>query len=134
MDYSIKLIKSSHVDVKICVKCCDTCFAKFFQQNFKNWTSDNNDIDKLIQNVQLSVHNLSDLSKAIEWIPYERFHNIEYIGEDEFGKVYKANWIDGYIVGQGRSNKNWIRDQNTLVNLKSLNYLNNITLEFLKEV
>src|SRR4051794_6926063 len=32
---------------------CRPCFAKHFQQNFKNWTSGNRDIDEFIQKSQL---------------------------------------------------------------------------------
>jgi hypothetical protein len=118
----------------VCEKCNFVCDAIHFQRNFKNWTSGNNDIDKLIQNTQLSVHSSSDLVKVIEWIPYEQFINIGYIEEDEFGKVYRAYWIDGYVVNWNYMNQHWIRSQYIFVNLKSLNNLNNITLEFLKEV
>ncbi|GET02644.1 kinase-like domain-containing protein [Rhizophagus clarus] len=60
----------------ICEKCGHICNAKHFQQNFKNWTSGNNNIDKLIQDSQLSAH-VTDyyygISKAaLEWIPYDR--------------------------------------------------------------
>jgi hypothetical protein len=78
----------------ICKKCKNMCGSIYFQQNFKNWTSGNNEVDKFIQNTQLSVHN--NISDALEWIPYERFCEIKYIAEDEFG-VYRANWIDGNI-------------------------------------
>ena len=46
---------------KICKECnqelynswCNACNAKHFQQNFKKWTSGNDDIDKFIQDTQL---------------------------------------------------------------------------------
>src|SRR5690349_17261192 len=34
---------------------CQSCNAKHFQQNFKNWTSGNHDIDEFIQNSQLKA-------------------------------------------------------------------------------
>src|SRR5687768_11661818 len=34
---------------------CNTCYAKYFQQNFKNWTSGNHEVDKVIQKAQLSA-------------------------------------------------------------------------------
>jgi hypothetical protein len=49
-----------------CVECmqiytglnwCQACNSKRFQQNFGNWTSGNDDIDKFIQNTQLSAKN-----------------------------------------------------------------------------
>src|SRR5437870_169411 len=55
---------------------CQNCNAKHFQQNFKNWTSGNYDIDKFIQNAQL---NAKSQSKVLEWIEYDRFENIENI-------------------------------------------------------
>ena len=78
-----------------CNKCNYICNVMHFQQNFDNWTSGNNDIDKYVQNSQLSAHN--NRNKALEWISYDKFYDIKYISESEFGKVYKANWIDGYI-------------------------------------
>ncbi len=36
---------------------CNSCNARHFQQNFENWTSGNVDIDKFIQEVQLSANN-----------------------------------------------------------------------------
>src|SRR5687767_11528079 len=75
-----------------CKICIFDCKSLYFQQYFKNWTSGNNDIDKFIQDTQLSAH--CDARKALEWIPYDRFYDIKYIAKDEFGKVYyRANWI-----------------------------------------
>src|SRR5581483_4254228 len=34
---------------------CQSCNSKHFQQNFKNWTSGNSDIDKFIQESQLNA-------------------------------------------------------------------------------
>jgi hypothetical protein len=116
-----------------CEQCFNACNAKRFQQNFDNWTSGNNDIDKLIQDTQLSAHyNVFD---AIEWIPYNRFYNTKYISESKFGKVYRANWIDGRILCWDCSDQNWKRsDCNTFVILKSLNNPKNITLEYMNKV
>ena len=46
-----------------CKECNYVCNAIHFQQNFKNWTSGNNDIDKFIQVTQLSAHSDNELSK-----------------------------------------------------------------------
>ena len=75
---------------------CFACNAKHFQQNFSKWSSGNVDIDKFIQEAQqLSANKCFNV---IEWIPYDRFYDIEYIAKGGFGKVYRANWIDGYIL------------------------------------
>jgi hypothetical protein len=114
------------------------CIAKHFQQNFNNWTSGNNDIDKLIQGTQLSTHYSEYgeiFKKVLEWIPYNRLHNIEYIARGGFGKVYKANWIDGCIDKWDNKKQNWKRNGiNKLVALKSLNNSRNVTFEFMNEV
>jgi hypothetical protein len=126
---------------KLCNECyqkntgidwCNRCNAKHFQQNFKNWTSGNVDIDKFIQHTQLSANRYD---KVLEWIPYDRFYDIKYIAKGGFGKVYKANWIDGPILEWDNKNQNWKRyEPNKFVALKSLNNSKNITSEFLNEV
>jgi hypothetical protein len=105
-----------------------------FQQNFENWASGNKGIDKFIQDTQLSAH--EDVKKALEWIPYDKFYNIKYVKKDEFGNVYRANWIDGNISYWDDANQNWKRNNHLdmLVNLKNLNIPNNLTLEFVNEV
>ncbi len=93
---------------------CQACNSERFQQNFNNWTSGNYDIDKFIQDTQLSANNKYEI---LEWISYDRFnYNIEFIAEGKFGKVYKA-------------------ENNHLFALESLNLQNIIdTLEFINEV
>jgi serine/threonine protein kinase len=111
---------------------CKACNAKRFQQNFKNWTSGNNDIDKFIQDTQLSA---THWLEVLEWIPYNKFHDIEYIAKGGFGKVYRAKWIDGYIEEWDNENQNWKRNNSSMfVALKSLNNSENVTLEFINEV
>jgi hypothetical protein len=115
-----------------CKKCNDECNAIYFQQNFVNWTSGNDDIDKFIQNTQLSAHKTNEIPNALEWIPYNKFYNIECIAEK---KIYKATWIDGRISYWNDKNQNWVREnQNIFVFLKRLNNSKNITLEFMNEV
>jgi hypothetical protein len=116
-----------------CKKCDDLCSAIYFQQNFANWTSGNNDIDKFIQNTQLSIHGKYKVYKnALEWIPYDRFYNIKYIAEK---KVYQANWIDGILNYWSNIDQNWARrNQNMIVTLKRLSNPKNIILEFMNKV
>src|SRR5215469_4064485 len=102
---------------------CKSCNVKHFQQNFENWTSGNVDIDKLIQDAQLSA---TRYSKVLEWIPYYKFHNIKYIAKGGFSKVYRANWIDGYIRNWDNKNQNWLRNKDKFVALKSLNNSKNV--------
>src|SRR5438552_15118755 len=85
---------------------CKACNAKHFQQNFEKWSSGNVDIDKFIQEAQLSTNNSHNI---LEWIPYDRFYDIEYIAKGGFGKVYRANWIDSFIHNWDIKNQNWVR-------------------------
>jgi hypothetical protein len=117
---------------------CLKCNSKQFKENFKNWTSGNNDVDRFIQSTQLSDHNYYSC-QALEWIPYDRFHNIKFIAEDEFDNIYIANWIDGCIASNQNcwndENQDWNRNEpNMFVKLKILNDLASITLEFINKV
>ncbi|GES87491.1 kinase-like domain-containing protein [Rhizophagus clarus] len=52
-----------------------------------------------------------------------------------FGKVYKANWIDGHMDEWDNENQNWKRKgQNMFVALKVLNDSKNVTSEFMDEI
>jgi hypothetical protein len=113
-----------------CKKCNYLCNAIYFQQQFINWTSGNNDIDKFIQDSQLSAH--KDVSNVLEWIPYNRFYNIKCTTK---AGIYRANWIDGYISLWDDKNQNWKREGgNMFVNVKSLNTPYNLLLEFTNKV
>jgi hypothetical protein len=105
----------------------------YFQQNFINWTSGNNDIDKFIQDSQLSVHDNYKISEALEWIPYNRFYDhTKYIAKSWFSEVHKAKWTDGFIDRWDIEHQNWIRrNQNIIVELKSIDILKNMNEVFL---
>src|SRR2546429_7010246 len=47
---------------------CQSCNAKHFQQNFKNWTSGNHDIDEYIQNLQVKA---KCNKEGLDWMDYE---------------------------------------------------------------
>src|SRR5436190_5670505 len=89
---------------------CQSCNSKHFQQEFNKWTSGNKEIDEFIQKSQLSAINRYEV---LEWVPYDRFKNIEHLAEGGFGTVYKAKWIDGYIQHWNNSQNKWYRSENT---------------------
>ncbi|GBB89085.1 hypothetical protein RclHR1_15760001 [Rhizophagus clarus] len=118
-----------------CENCNRICIAVHFKRNFKNWTSGNHNVDEFIQGTQRSVHTIYEIKNALEWIPYDRFCNLEYIAKGGFGKVYKANWIDGCVNNWDDDNQNWKRkNQNMFVALKVLHNSNNVTSEFMNEI
>jgi len=57
------------------------------KQEFSNWTSGNEFIDKFIQKSQLNVQSENQI---LEWISYNRFKNIEYFDKEGFSSIYKA--------------------------------------------
>src|SRR5687767_8376065 len=87
-------LKNCYKEYGLCKKCkqanthedwCQICNTERFRQNFKNWTSGNNDIDKFIQKTQLKAKNIHEI---LEWIEHDRFENIEYLAEGGFGTVF----------------------------------------------
>ena len=112
-------------------KWCQSCNAKRFKENFKNWTSGNKNIDEFIQQSQL---NALDYSNCLEWVPFEKFQNVTYTAKGGFGKIYSANWLKGYICCWNIENQKWKRNQNFKVALKSLDKSSDISTDFLNEV
>ncbi len=104
---------------------------KLLQQNFLIWTSGSDFIDKFIQETQLNAQNIK---QVLEWIPYNRFKNIEYFDKGGFGTIYKAIWLDGPIKHWSNDKKKLIRSNEKIVILKSLDKLSNLNEEFLNEV
>ena len=102
------------------------------QQNFKNWTSGNHEVDEFIQKVQLKANKRDEV---LEWIEYDKFENVEYLAEGGFGTTYKAIWKDGSSIDKwDYKNNQWKRGGETKVALKCLHNSQDITAEFLKEV
>ncbi|CAB4404800.1 unnamed protein product [Rhizophagus irregularis] len=109
---------------------CRSCNSKRFQQNFKNWTSGNHDVDDFIQKAQLKA---KDVDHIIEWIEYDKFEDVEYLAKGGFGTTFKAVWKDG-PWNINYDNKQFERKGETKVALKCLHNSQGITTEFLKEV
>ena len=102
-----------------------------FQQNFLNWTSKNKFIDKFIQESQLNAQNKN---QVLEWIPYNRFKNVEYFDKGGFSTIYKAIWLDRPIKKWSKNEKKWIKSNEETVILKRLDKSSNLNEEFLNEV
>ena len=78
------------------------------------------------------------LEGKMEFVPYDRFKNVEFIAEGGFSKIYKAIWIDSPAI------KRWNKEQqsfcrptynkNYQVVLKKLNNSKNITSKEINEV
>ncbi|GES99768.1 kinase-like domain-containing protein [Rhizophagus clarus] len=134
----------ANIDVNTCSECgsynthyCKPCNSVHFRDKFSLWTSNDSNVDKLIQNSQLDA--ISRL-RLIEWIEYSNFTNIEFVAHGGFGDVYKAIWKDGPIC-EGHEmpvwniNKSeWNRDSEKRVAIKKFRNITNASSEFLNEV
>src|SRR5437763_20577 len=96
---------------------CQSCNSKHFQQDFNKWTSGNKEIDEFIQKFQL---NATRYEEVLEWIPYEKFSDIEYLAKGGFGTVHKAKWIDGFILYWDIDQTKWDRVGSMHIVLKCL--------------
>src|SRR3954462_14067430 len=110
-------------------KWCKPCQIKVLK--FTNWTSGNEKIDELIQEMQLKIDSKWDI--VFKWIPYNQFSDIKEIGRGGFATVYSAIWKDGPLE-YDFNNYEYSRKSNYKVALKSLHNSQNITNEFLNEV
>ncbi|RHZ79743.1 hypothetical protein Glove_141g46 [Diversispora epigaea] len=110
---------------------CHPCNAKRFQNKLDKWTSGDREIDKFIQQMQLNANKYQEI---IEWIPFDRLENITYLAKGGFGTVYKANWLDGFILPTHIKKKMvWIWIGKQYVCLKSLSNSTNKN-DFLQEI
>ena len=93
-------LKRCYKEYGLCKKCkqppnCHLwCRICNFQQDFKNWTSGNHNIDEFIQKAQLKA--TQDI-EVLEWIGYDGFRNIEYLAKVGFETTYKAIWKFGNL-------------------------------------
>jgi hypothetical protein len=69
---------------------CKPCQTNYLKKNFSNWTSEDQRIDNLIQEMQLKINRSTDV--VFEWTPYDQFNDVKKIGEDNFTTVYSAIW------------------------------------------
>jgi hypothetical protein len=91
------------------------------QNNFINWTSENEIIDDLIQEM------LSN-NTIFEWIPYNQFNEIKETGKNNSTIVYSAIWKNGPLCYSNIYSK-YKRYSNKEVALKCLqNSQNNIEI------
>jgi hypothetical protein len=107
---------------------CENCSLIHLQREFSCWSSCNKEMDEFIRFQQIKTKKPSDL---VEWVPYNRLSNIEYLSEGGFSKVYSAIWLDGLIQGWDLEHKQWKRLGKTKVALKVLENSQNISSEFI---
>ena len=102
---------------------CRICYVA--KKIFK--PSGNKVIDDFIKYTQT---NYVQPEGKMDFVPYDKFKNVEFIAEGGFSKIYRATWIDGpWHKGQQHS-----RNGKTAIALKELNNSKNINSKELNEV
>ncbi|GES80806.1 kinase-like domain-containing protein [Rhizophagus clarus] len=109
-------------------KWCNSCQIDNLKQSFANWTSENEQIDEIVQNLQLDIKKHNDI--IVEWIPYNHFNNIKELVKGDYATLYLANWMNGLLRFEYYK---WKRRPNAKVTLKCLHNSQDITDEILNE-
>ncbi|EXX74675.1 Bck1p [Rhizophagus irregularis DAOM 197198w] len=117
-----KLRRPSKKNPQICCTC--------YKAKKRIIPSGNKVIDGFIRYTQI---NDTKKNGKMMFVPYEKFENIELIGEGGFSKIYKATWIDCKISKWGTLNYT-LRSKPKTVALKKLTYSKNFTSKELNEL
>jgi hypothetical protein len=119
---------------KFCENCgglrdewCGYCRTDYLKENYKNWTSENEVIDKFIQEIQLESYRPNNI---IEWIPYCQFDDVKELNQDEIYTTYLAIWNDGPLYYK----MEFTRESNKKVILKRIYNSQNMIDEFFYKV
>jgi hypothetical protein len=110
---------------------CEHCIRNYLKEKFSSWTSENNEIDSLIQKCQIET---ITPDRIIEWIPYNHLENIEYLTKGGCAKIYTAYWINGKY-DEWNSKKNQLeRSGKHKVILKRLENIETASRSWFEEV
>ncbi|RHZ48671.1 hypothetical protein Glove_543g39 [Diversispora epigaea] len=132
-------ITNSSVEKQQCNNClswhqatqyCEFCIRKYLENNFGNWTSGNNEIDKLIQECQQKT---IAPDAVIEWIEYDQFENIEHLTEGGCATIYTAILKDGPYVKWDSDRQSMERFGRLTIVLKRLNNSNSNNVRWFQE-
>ncbi|RHZ75435.1 hypothetical protein Glove_213g38 [Diversispora epigaea] len=126
-DETVKCIKcKSRIQINS-LNLCKRCSVLEQEPLFVN--SGNKNIDDFIKKSHSPKYGSLN-NPFLEWVPYENFINIEYIGKGGFSKIYKATWEKRSVKYYGGS----FETEKTEVVLKVLNDSQNVDNEFIKEL
>ncbi|CAG8776357.1 31422_t:CDS:2, partial [Racocetra persica] len=123
----------------ICTQCqsrlpspeyCTKCIRDHLINNFANWTSENKEIDRMLQTWQI---NFPIPGHFFEWVPFVNFNNIEYKTRGRYGSIYTATWVNGLIIGWNEKTQEFIRLGSKKIVLKLLNNSDNLNIRFFEE-
>ncbi|RHZ48712.1 hypothetical protein Glove_543g21 [Diversispora epigaea] len=138
--YNTLRIEGNSVEKQQCNNCqnwhqathhCEFCIRKYLENDFGNWASGNNEINKLIQECQKKTI-APDI--VIEWIEYDQFENIEHLTEGGCATIYTATWKDGGYDKWNSERQTLERFGRQKIVLKRLNNSNSNNVHWLQEV
>ncbi|EXX68695.1 uncharacterized protein OCT59_008946 [Rhizophagus irregularis] len=110
---------------------CKDCETDFMKGRFPYWSSGNRDVDELIRHTQL---NSSQTCDYLEWIPFEVFDMVKYIGSGGFSSIYSALWMEGPRLNWDDGLQEWTRTGPIKVALKRLDNSINITSSYVEQI
>ncbi|RIA89567.1 kinase-like domain-containing protein [Glomus cerebriforme] len=105
---------------------CEYCIRQILEANFLTWTSENDDIDDLIQKCQLES---MSPNRIIEWIPYDNLQNIVCLTKG----IYSADWSDGCYDKWDSKERKLTRSKPRKVILKRLENVENANKSWFEE-
>ena len=84
---------------------CKSCEINNLKICFTNWTSESEEIDNFIHEMQLKISEWDSI--VFEWIPYNQFKDIKEISRDNH--IHSATWKDG-LLHYDKISKRYERD------------------------
>ncbi|GES82318.1 kinase-like domain-containing protein [Rhizophagus clarus] len=108
---------------------CVDCNVEYFEENFKNWSSDDPRIDNMIKNTQKTA---KEYIGYVEWIDISKFELLKNTGKrGAFSSTYSAVWMEGPQHKWDEYAEVWIRKGPTDVILRRLDRSWDLTDEFI---
>ncbi|CAG8518658.1 21912_t:CDS:2 [Gigaspora margarita] len=107
---------------------CEHCIHNYLRQHFKDWTSGNDMIDKIIQDCQQQTQ---QPHRVIEWIPFVNFKSVQRLTENS---VYTAFWNNGSFANWNIEKQLLERHGGHPVTLKRLKDSNNNSSKWVREI
>ncbi|CAG8563779.1 4937_t:CDS:1 [Ambispora leptoticha] len=99
-----------------------------------SWTTGNDEIDEKIKQVQLNAFLYTNTATWFEWIPFSEFSEIKFIAVGGFGSVSSAIWNSGRVCGFDEKRRKLIREESTVVALKTLFESDVVSSDIIQEV
>jgi hypothetical protein len=109
-------------------KWCKSCESLVFESKFKTWTSGNMELDKFIQQSQLSA---TDSTGFLRWMDFSIFTDLNQIGKGGFSEVYVGKCTKDRLDG---TLKQWVTNMEHQIILNYLQCRNEDLKEDFEEI